>query len=57
MKTKVYAPGDKVLFKTKTREWEGYVLESHDPEIILLKLQSGYNIGIRENEILNAKLS
>jgi glutamyl-tRNA(Gln) amidotransferase subunit D len=56
MKTKVYAPGDKVLLKTKTRNWEGHILESYDPEIILLKLFSGYNIGIRENEILNVKL-
>ena len=44
MKTKVYNPGDKVSFQTKTREWRGRVLESHDPEIILLKLDSGYNI-------------
>ena len=56
MKTKVYNPGDKVSFQTKTREWRGRVLESHDPEIILLKLDSGYNIGIRESQIINAKL-
>ena len=56
MKTKTYNPGDKVLFQTKTREWKGHVLESHDPEIILLKLESGYNIGIKENQIIQAKL-
>ncbi|MFH1452100.1 MAG: Glu-tRNA(Gln) amidotransferase subunit GatD, partial [archaeon] len=32
------------------------VLESYDPEIILLKLVSGYNIGIRENQIIDAKV-
>lgn len=48
--------GEKVLFKTKSREWEGIVLESYDPSIILLKLVSGYNVGIRESEILDAKV-
>ena len=56
MKTKTFQPGDKVSLKTKTREWEGHALESHDSEIILLKLKSGYNIGIRESEILDAKV-
>jgi len=56
METKNFNPGDKVSLKTKTREWEGHALESHDSEIILLKLKSGYNIGIRESEILTAKV-
>jgi glutamyl-tRNA(Gln) amidotransferase subunit D len=56
MKTKTFQPGDKISIKTKTREWEGHALESHDSEIILLKLKSGYNIGIRESEILTAKV-
>lgn len=56
MKTKTFNPGDKISLQTKTRTWEGHALESHDPEIILLKLPSGYNIGIREGEILNAKI-
>lgn len=49
-------PGDSVKLQTKTKEWQGTALESHDPEIILLKLKSGYNVGIRENEILDANL-
>ncbi len=48
--------GDKVSLRTKDRTWEGHVLESHTPEIILLKLVSGYNIGIREREILDLKV-
>ncbi len=56
METKTFAPGDKIKLQTKNRKWEGYILESHDPEIILLKLPSGYNIGIRENEIINATI-
>ncbi len=49
-------PGDEISLQTKTREWEGHALQSHDPEIVLLKLKSGYNIGIRESEILSAKV-
>ncbi len=56
MKTKTFAPGDKVALQTKGKLWMGHVLESHDSEVILLKLESGYNIGIREGEILNAKV-
>ena len=56
MKTKTFQPGDKIKLKTKTKTWQGYALQSHDPEIILLKLKSGYNIGIRENEILDATI-
>jgi glutamyl-tRNA(Gln) amidotransferase subunit D len=51
-----FNPGDKITLKTKTKEWTGHALESHDPEIILLKLPSGYNIGIRESEILSANI-
>ena len=54
MKTKTFQPGDLISLKTKSKEWQGHALESHDPEIILLKLKSGYNIGIRESEILSA---
>ena len=49
-------PGDKVRLKTLEKEWQGWILESHDPEIVLLKLNSGYNIGIREGEILDVKV-
>ena len=56
METRTFNPGEKVLLKTKTKTWVGHVLESHDSSIILLKLESGYNIGIREGEILDAKI-
>ncbi len=56
MEIKTFNPGDKVKIQTKSRSWEGHALESHNPEIILLKLKSGYNIGIRENEILDAQI-
>ncbi len=56
MQTKTFEPGDKVSLKTRTKLWQGHILESHDPEIILLKLESGYNIGIRESEIMAASV-
>jgi len=56
MEIKTLNPGDKVKLKTKSKAWTGTVLESHDPEVILLKLGSGYNIGIREAEILDVKV-
>ena len=56
METKTFGPGDKIMIHTKSRTWHGLVLESHDKEIVLLKLKSGYNIGLRENEILNAEV-
>lgn len=56
METKSFVPGDAVKIQTKNRIWEGHVLQSYDSDIILLKLPNGYNIGIRENEIMNASL-
>jgi glutamyl-tRNA(Gln) amidotransferase subunit D len=56
MELKTFNPGDKVSLTTKSKVWKGMALESYDPSIILLKLESGYNIGIRESEVLDAKL-
>jgi glutamyl-tRNA(Gln) amidotransferase subunit D len=56
LKIKELSIGDKVKLQTKEREWQGNVLESYDSEIVLLKLESGYNIGIREEDILNVKV-
>lgn len=56
MEVKTFEPGDKVSLRTLTKTWEGHILESHDPQVLLLKLNSGYNIGIREDEVLDAKI-
>jgi len=56
MKTLTLTPGDRATLETKDKAWTGHILESHDSAIILLKLNSGYNIGIRESEILHAKV-
>ncbi len=53
---KTFEIGDSVSLRTNERIWEGIILESYSSEVVLLKLSSGYNIGIREKEILDAKI-
>ncbi|MEI7718705.1 MAG: Glu-tRNA(Gln) amidotransferase subunit GatD [archaeon] len=48
--------GDTVELRTAEKTWTGRVLESYDSETILLKLESGYNIGIKERDILETKV-
>jgi len=48
--------GDEVVIKAGKREEQGTLLESHEPGIILLKLKSGYNIGIKKREIKKIKV-
>ena len=44
--------GDKVLVRLKQgKEEQGVLLESHESGILLLKLKSGYNIGIKKKDI------
>lgn len=56
MKDKEFKKGDLVEIKTNKYTWIGQLLESHDSEIILLKLNSGYNIGIRKDNALEVKI-
>ena len=44
-------PGDKVQVVTKKGDEEGVLLESHEAGILLLKLKTGYNIGIKKEDI------
>lgn len=53
---KILNIGDKVSLRTKDKTWKGIILESYSSEVILLKLDSGYNIGIREKEILDLEV-
>lgn len=48
--------GDTVELRTAEKTWTGRILESYDSETILLKLESGYNIGIKERDILETKV-
>jgi len=51
MQEKEFKPGDSVRLVTIKEELEGTILESSEPEIILIKLKSGYNIGIKKEDI------
>ena len=52
-----FNPGDYIQLKlAQFREIEGTALESYDKSIVLLKLRSGYNIGIPKENILGSKV-
>ena len=48
--------GDKVSVKINNQEEFGILLESHDPGILLLKIENGYNIGLKKENISEIKL-
>jgi len=50
-----FVPGDYVKLKLAKREVEGRVLESKDGSMFLLKLSSGYNIGILKENVLGGR--
>lgn len=49
-------PGDKVRISTVKEDVEGTLLESHEPGLTLIKLKSGYNIGIKNEDITNIEV-
>src|SRR4051812_35324679 len=51
-----FNPGDQVKLRLAMDEIEGTVLENYDSSFILLKLKSGYNIGIPKENILGSKI-
>lgn len=51
-----FNPGDEVKLRLALEEIEGRVLESPDSSIVLLKKASGYNIGIKKENILGARV-
>ncbi len=51
-----FNPGDEVRLRLALKEVDGRILESPDSEIVLLKLKSGYNIGIRKENILASRV-
>ena len=50
-----FKAGDSVRLRLSDKEIDVTILESPDKEIILVKLESGYNIGIRKENILAAR--
>jgi len=49
-------PGDYVSLKLTKKEIKGTILESYDNNVVLIKLDSGYNIGVPKINILEVKL-
>jgi glutamyl-tRNA(Gln) amidotransferase subunit D len=56
MKIKEVKPGTKVKLHTRQGDFEAVILDSPSSEILLIKLNSGYNIGIKEEDILDLKI-
>ena len=50
-----FAPGDSVRLRLAKEELDGIVLENPDPSVLLIKLESGYNLGIPKENILAAR--
>lgn len=48
--------GDEVVLRLASREVSGKILESYEKDVVLLKLESGYNIGIPREKILDYKV-
>ena len=49
-------PGDKIKIVLVKQEYTGVFLENPEPGIILLKLDSGYNIGFNKKDVLEIKV-
>ncbi len=49
-------PGDFVSVITKKGEEQGILLQSHEQGLILIKLSTGYNVGIKKSDIKKIKL-
>jgi glutamyl-tRNA(Gln) amidotransferase subunit D len=54
--TKEFSAGDFVRFRLADRELDATVLESPDSSVVLVKLSSGYNIGIPRDNILASRI-
>ncbi|MEK6908973.1 MAG: Glu-tRNA(Gln) amidotransferase subunit GatD [Nanoarchaeota archaeon] len=52
-----FSSGDKVKIRLAREEIEGIILESYDKNVVLLKLKSGYNIGIPKENILDLHIT
>lgn len=48
--------GDRIVIQTAKEDVSGIMLESHEAGVVLIKLDSGYNIGIDRSNILDIKV-
>ena len=49
-------PGDEVEVRVNGKTEIGIMLESYDEGVLLLKLKSGYNIGLKKEDISEIKV-
>lgn len=49
-------PGDLVRFRLAREELEGTLLQSYDSSVVLVKLSSGYNVGIPKEHVLDSEV-
>jgi len=47
----LHSQGDKVKVETKKGTEEGIMMPSHDKEVIMLKLDNGYNMGFKKKDV------
>lgn len=50
------SPGDKISLLTKDRKYSGTLMPSKETEVLILKLDNGYNVGIAKNEIKHMQI-
>ncbi len=48
--------GSRVKIRTRQEEIEGTILESGEPSLVLVKLKSGYNMGIKKEDITDIEV-
>ena len=46
-----YAPGDKVIVETSGKKIEGILMQGREKDTVVVKLTSGYNVGIKKESI------
>ena len=56
IKNKNPSPGDKVELIVNGKSESGTLLDSHEQGVILLKLENGYNVGIKKDDVQLIKI-
>ncbi|MBI2147739.1 Glu-tRNA(Gln) amidotransferase subunit GatD [Candidatus Woesearchaeota archaeon] len=50
-------PGDRVIVTTKKEEVDGILMPNQETEALVLKLASGYNIGISQDKVVDVRVA
>jgi glutamyl-tRNA(Gln) amidotransferase subunit D len=49
-------PGDRVKITTKKEEVEGVLMPSSEEEVVMIKINTGYNIGLKKKDVKSIKI-